>query len=321
VIGLIVLLQALTIAVSGPASSPEYLPLHLAATDGYFAREGLDVSLKVTRAEPGAAEALAQAQSDLAATSVDAMLRFGPRGALQTPRIVFGLTAAPPVALVALAAQKDIVKSIEDLSNTRVGISTPGAPEQAWFGWLLARVGLSVAQVWMVSYGTRGLVNALEVGDVHAALLPEPYASRVLADDHARVLADLRTPAGVRALGPMTINAAVFTRADRRPRDRDLTAFARAVLAAERAMATADPKALVARLPRRAAVPEDYEEVVAASRSLYLPDGGVSVGQVQETIALSRAHHPLPVTARVPRPEEMLLMEPLRRALVSSASR
>ena len=52
-LGLILLLQSLTIAVSGPATSPEYLPLRVAQAEGYFAREGLAVTLKTTRAEVG----------------------------------------------------------------------------------------------------------------------------------------------------------------------------------------------------------------------------------------------------------------------------
>src|SRR5216117_1569852 len=73
VLGAIILAQALTLAVSGPTSSPEYLPLRVADAEGYFAKEGLTVTVKTTRAEPGAAEALAQGQADLAATSLEAM--------------------------------------------------------------------------------------------------------------------------------------------------------------------------------------------------------------------------------------------------------
>src|SRR5918992_1585671 len=56
VLGLIVLLQALTVVMSGPATSPEYLPLRVAEAEGYFARENLSVTLRMTRAEPGAAD-------------------------------------------------------------------------------------------------------------------------------------------------------------------------------------------------------------------------------------------------------------------------
>ncbi len=316
-LGLIVLLQALTVVMSGPATSPEYLPLRVAEAEGYFARENLAVTLRMTRAEPGAAEALAQGQADLAATSLDAILRFGPRAAHQSVRLVFGLTAAPPVVLVVPASQTSLVKSIEGLPGTRVGLSTPGAPEQAWFAWLLAKWGLSVADVWIVSHGARGLASAMETGDVHAGLVHEPHATRLLGTSEALMLADLRTPGAVRdALGALTVNAAVFMRADRRVSDRNLQAFARAVLAAERRIASATPQALAARLRKSVTVPaDDFQTRLAATRAGYLPDGIVSAEQLQETLALIRAHQPLPASARLPRPEDMLHMEPVRRAI------
>lgn len=322
-VGLIVLLQSLVLAIAGPPTSPEYLPLRVAEVEGLFAREGLSVDVRLTRAEPGAAEALVQGQADLVATSVDAILRFGPRSVIQGPRLVFGLTAAPPVALLVPASQAQIVKSLNDLPGTRVGVSSPGAPEQAWFGWLLARAGHSIAQMWVVSHGSRGLVAAVESGDVHSGLVHEPFASRLVADAQARVLVDLRTPAGVaQALGGPTVNAAVFARADRRPRDRDLGAFARALLAAEQRIATAPADELATRLPRRVVGSADeFAARLEATRRIYLPGGLVTADQLRDTLALIRAHQPLPATSRVPSPEEMLHIEPLRRVLNPPAGR
>ncbi|HTO14067.1 MAG TPA: ABC transporter substrate-binding protein [Candidatus Binatia bacterium] len=314
-LGVILLLQTLTLAIAGPATSPEYLPLRVAEAGGHFTREGLNVVLKTTRAEPGAAEALVQGQADLAATSLEAMLRFGPRSAAQAPRLVFGLSAAPPVALLVPTTQAEIVKSVSDLPGTRVGLSSPGAPEQAWLGWLLARAGLTLAQVWVVSHGSRGLVSAVESGDVHAGLVAEPFASRLVADGRARVLVDLRTPAAVtQALGAPTVNAAVFARADRRPRDRDLAAFARAVLAAEQQLATAPPEELAGKLGKRVlGSGDDFAGRVESTRGMYLPGGLVSAEQVKQTFLIIRAHQPLPATSRVPSPEELLHVEPLQR--------
>ena len=322
-LGVIHLLQALTVAVSGPATSPEYLPLRVAEAEGFFAREGLDVTLRTTRAEPGAAEALTQGQADLAATSFEAMLRFGPRIASQAPRLVFGLTAAPPVVLLVADSHSSVVRSLDDLPGTRVGLSSPGSPEQAWFAWLLARSGLSVAQMWLVSRGERGVVHAVETGDVHAALVPEPAASRLIAAGQAHPLVDLRSPAAVRqAVGALTVNAALFMRSDRRVRDRDLTAFARAVLAAERRIAEGDPEAIAGKLPRAVtAGPEGFEARLAACRTMYLSGGTVTVEQARETLSLIRAHLPLPVTTRVQRPEDLVHIEPTRRALTQPAAR
>ena len=251
------------------------------------------------------------------------MLRFGPRVDSQGPRLVLGLTAAPPVVLVVADAHKTVVRSIEDLPGTRVGLSTPGAPEQAWFAWLLARAGLSVAQMWMVSRGEHGVVHAVETGDVHVALVHEPAASRLIASGQARVLVDLRSPAAVRqAVGAATVNAAVFMRNDRRLRERDLTAFARAVLAAQRRIAEGNSDALAAKLPRAVTVePAEFEGRLAASRGIYLKDGMVTLEQVRETLVLIRAHLPLPVTTRVPRPEDLVQVGPTRRGVTQPAAR
>jgi NitT/TauT family transport system substrate-binding protein len=307
-LGLILLLQTLVLAVSGPPTSPEYLPIRVAEAEGYFAGEGLAVTVRTTRAESGAAEALAQGQADLAATTLEAMLRFGLRAASQAPRLVFGLTAAPPVALLVGSSHAGAVRSIEDLSALRVGVTTPGAPEHAWFGWLLARSGMSVAQVSVKSLGGRGLVAAIDSGEVHVALVHEPIASRLLSEGRAKLLADFRTPRAVaQTLGTNSVSAAVFARADRRPPDRDLFAITRALKKAEQRIRTGDPHEVAARLPTQVVgEPEEFTARLVTSRPLYLPDGLVSADQIQQTIAILRAHTPLPQSVRIPRPEDML---------------
>lgn len=302
--------------MSGPSGSSEYLPLRVAEAEGYFAREGLQISLRTTRAESGAAEALAQGQVDLAATSLEAILRFGPRLPNQAARLVFGLTAAPPVALLVSAPHIGNVRSLEDLSGLRVGVTTPGAAEHAWFGWLLARSGISVAQVGIVSLGSRGLSTAIDTGEVHAALVPEPLATRLIADRRATLLTDLRTPEAVTAaLGSPTVHGALFARADRRPRDDDLVRLARALLAAERRIRQAPADALAARLPTRVGRGDDFETRLATTRGIYLADGLVSPQQVEQTITLIRAHTPLPAALRLPDPAGMLHLGPLRQAI------
>jgi len=322
-LGVILLAQALTVAVAGPVTSVEYLPLRVAEAEGYFTREGLEVTLQTARADPGAAEALAQGQAALAATSVESILRFGIRTTSPAPRLVFGLTAAPPVALVASTAKGSPPRTLQDLPGMKVGVVAPGAPEYTWFGWLLARAGLSVAQVGVTSMGSRGLVSAVESGEIHAGLVPEPSATRLVADGRARILVDLRGPGPVsNALGVLTVNAAIFSRADDRVSDRDLAAFLRAVIAAERLIVEADGQALAARLPPSVVgTREDFEERLASARGLYLRDGQVSIEQVKATMTMIRAQLALPPTLRIPKPEEFLYPGPLGRALSGGSSR
>ncbi len=322
-LGLIVLLQTLTLAVSGPATSSEYLAIRVAEAEGYFAREGLAVTVRTTRAESGAAEALAQGQVDLTATTLEALLRFGPHVRSQTPRLVFGLTAAPPFAVLVAAAHAGSVRSVEDLAGLRVGVTTPGAPELTWFGWLLARNGVSVAQLHLMSLGGRGLVSGIDAGEIHAALVHEPMATRLLEDGRAMLLADFRAPAAVaKALGLETVSAAVFVRADRRPLDVHLAAFARALLDAQERIRAANAEELAARLPSRVVgAQEEFPLRLEAARACLLPDGLVSAEGLRQTIGIIRAHTPLPAVRRNPRAEEMLHLEPLQTAIKARQAR
>ena len=315
-VGLILLLQTLTVAVSGPATSSEYLPLRVAEAEGHFSREGLAVTLKTTRAEVGAAEALTQGQVDLAATSLESVLRFSLRVPGQRPRLVLGLTAAPPVALLVAASLGGTVRGIDNLVGLRVGVVAPGAPEQAWLNGLLTRARVRPAQIDLVSLGSRGLVAAVESGDVQAGLVHEPFVTQLVDGGRVTILADLRTPEAVkRALRVATVNAAVFARIDRQPNQRVLTAFARAVLAAERQLATANPDDLAGRLSRSVVgTGEEFERRVVTTRGSYLADGWVSPDQLRNTVALIRAHQPLPASVKVPSPDDMLHLAPLKRA-------
>jgi len=315
-LGLIVLLQALTIAVSGPPTSSEYLPLRVADAEGLFAREGLSVTLRTTRAEVGAAEALAQGQADLAATSLEAVLRFGSRPTAPLPRLVFGLTAAPPVVLVA-ASRAGETQSVSTLAGLKVGLSAPGAPEHTWLLGVLDAAGVNAAQVKIVSLGSRGLETALETSDIHAGMMAEPAATRMLDSGRVSLLADLRIPAGVaKAVRGLTASAGVFARSDGRVGDGELAALVRALLAARERIRSTPATDLASRLPAAVVgLPEEFELRLAATRGSYLEDGQVTPDQLRRTIELIRAHQPLPAALKLPRPEELLRLEPLRRTL------
>jgi ABC-type nitrate/sulfonate/bicarbonate transport system substrate-binding protein len=272
----------------------------VADADEHFARQGLRVHVKTTRSEVGAAEALAQSQVHLAATSLEALLRFGIREG-QQPRLLLGLTAAPPVGLAVDAGRAGRVRSVADLAGQRVAMSAPGAAEHAWLMLILARARLSFTQIHLVSVGSDGLERALMTGDVHAALVPEPAMGRLLREERAILLADLRTPAAARqSLGAATVSAAVFVRGDRRPGERELAAFSRAVIAAEHRLSTGVVGELATKLPKNVVGnTDDFETRVREARAQYLPEGRVTPEQLDASVALLRDHLPLPPRARV----------------------
>lgn len=307
----LVLLQAsLTIAVAGPAVSPEYLPLHVAQTDGLFAAQQLTVTLRPTRSDAGAAELLAAGQTELAATSLDAAVRLGSLAG-PPPRLVHGLTAAAPVALLVGAGQTDLIGSVAALVGQTVGVPAPGTAEDQALGLLLTRAKVPLHRVRVLSLGERGVARALEAGEVAAAVLGEPHVSRLIDEGKATVLVDLRTAAAAAAaLGGPTVNAALFVRSGLELEPATLQKLRAALQAAVARLGSAEPAALRATLPPALlGSPTDFAARLRGARDLYLPEGRVSPEMLERSIELVEARAPLPARIRLPRKAERLLVE------------
>jgi NitT/TauT family transport system substrate-binding protein len=311
VIAWLVLLQAgLTIAVAGPATSPEYLPLHMAQAGGLFAAQQLTVTLRPTRSDAGAAELLATGQAQLAATSLDAALRLG--GADGTlPRLVHGLTAAPPVALLVAPGRSDTIRAPADLVGQTVAVPAPGTAEDQVLGVLLARARVAMHRVRVQSMGERGVARALESGAVAAGLLGEPYASRLVEAGHASVAVDLRTATdAAAALGGPTVNAALFLRAGHELPPATLRALRTALQAAVARVVSSEPAALEAALPPAVVGSTgDFAARLRRARDLYLVDGRVTAEALERSIELAQARAPLPARVKLPRNPERLLVD------------
>ena len=320
----VVLWAAITIAVAGPATSPEYLPLHVAEAEGYFAQEQLAVTLKTERSEADAARALARGRVDVAATSLDAAFRLG-HVAGAPPLLLFGLTAAPPVALLVSPHHKDTVRSPVDLRGQVVGLPGVGTPEQAVLSTILARAGVKIHHVPLRTFSSRGLAGALEQGEVAAGVLADPWVTRLEQDSLAGILADLRTRAdAARWLGAETVHAAIFVRPEGRPRDRELVALCRALLRAVARVSEAPTGALASSLPASVTGQrDDFTLRVAGARQSYLPGGRVTEGVIKASLAQAQERSPLPAAVKLPwwRWSSFLLGGPLEEAAEASPAR
>jgi ABC-type nitrate/sulfonate/bicarbonate transport system substrate-binding protein len=306
-LGVILLVQALTVAVSGSPTSMAYLPLRVAEAEGYFTREGLAVTLRSTRGEPEAAAALFDGTVDLAATSLETVARRAPPEVAPRLRLLVGLTAAPPVALLGTTAGADPPRVLASLARRLVGIGAPGADE-TWLAAILARARLSPRTVRITSLGTLELLRALESGEVAAGYVEAPYAAQLLATGRATLLADLRSAAAAaETLDAATVHAAVFGRVDRLPAPEALSAFTRALVAAEGRIVGADAADLATRLaPAASARPDEFAARLAASRGLFLPDPSVSAAQARASFGLIRERMPLPPFGHLPSPRELV---------------
>jgi hypothetical protein len=319
VISWVVLAQAmLTIATAGPATAPEYLPLWVAQAEGYFAQERLAVSLVPTRTETAAAETLARGQADLAATSLDAAMVFGATGG-RPPRLVFGLTATPSVALLVPTVRKDAIRDLGDLAGSTLGIPAPGTPAELMLLALLARARVPVPRVTVKSFGERSLAGAIESGEISAGMLPDPYATHLIEEGKAVALVDLRQRgARERWLGSPGVHSALFVRAESQLGSAELTPLCRALLRALARIETAAPEDLQTKLPASIVgfPPEDFAVRLLGARGTYLHDGRVTGAMLESSLAVVRSRGPIPAKVKVPgNLDRLLFMEPLDEAL------
>ena len=307
---LVLLQTSLTIAVAGPATSAEYLPLHVAQAEGFFTAQQLSVTRRPTRSDATAAEMLAGGQAQLAATSLDTALRLGGTDGVP-PRLLWGLTAAPPVALLVAPGRTDTVRSVADLVGQTVAIPAPGTAEDQALGLLLARAGVAVHRVKMLSLGERGVVRALEGGEVAAGVLGEPHVNRLVEGDKAAIVVDLRTAKGAEAaLGGPTVGAALFAKAGTEPPAATVRALRAALQAAVARVISAEPAALQAALPASVVgSPTDFALRLRGARELFLADGRVPVETLERSLELLRARAPLPIKVKLPRKPAALLVE------------
>jgi len=307
---LVLLQTALTIAVAGPPTSPEYLPLHVAKADGLFTAQQLSVTLLSTRSDTAAAEMLATGQAQLAATSLDAALRLGGTEGVP-PRLVWALTAAPPVALLVAPGRVDTIRSAADLAGQTVAVPAPGTTEDQALGLLLARAGVPMHRVKVLSLGERGVARALEGGEVAAGVLGEPHVSRLVEGGKAVIAVDLRTAKdAAAALGGPTVGAALFARVGAEPPAATLRALRAALQAAVGRTISAEPAALQTTLASAViGSPADFALRLRSARDLFLADGRVTAETLDRSLDLLRSRAPLPAKVKLPRKTERLLID------------
>lgn len=314
---LFLLQTALTLGMPGAGASPEYLALQVARAEGHFAAEGLQVSLRSAAGEGGAAKELGDGRVDLAATSLEEALRQGHAKGGAPPKLVFGLSHVAPVALLVPTAQAGAIRAPADLDGKLVGIPAPGSPEHGLLLTLLTRARVPMHRVKINGMGGRGLAQAITGGAVAAAMIGEPWATDLVRDGAAVVLADFRQPgAGAALLGEETVHAAVFAPAQSKLGAAELTALDRALLRAVERLRTAPVDELAGRLGDAAGNARDWPARLAAARAVLVRDGWVSVDVLEESLKLAKERAPLPAKVLMPRRlSDLIASEPLKKAL------
>jgi ABC-type nitrate/sulfonate/bicarbonate transport system substrate-binding protein len=258
-------------------------------------------------------EALRDRQADVAVTTLDQAVHGG--WIRDVPvRVVVAHTRAPATALLVAPGARETVRGVADLRGRPVGIPGPGTTGHLLLISLLRQARVDPGRVDVRSVAGPAAAGRLAAGEVVAAVVDEPWASRLVDAGAATILVDFRRPEETaRLLGGPFHEFVSVARAKRPPAPREkgkppppeppapppdaaLAAFARALARVQTWLATAPVDALAERL-----VPTVVRDAgrATALRALYAGDGEATAAGLAATLRVLRLGTPWPVSLRL----------------------
>ncbi len=183
-------LEKVTIASGGHIV--HFLPLDVAVAKRFFADEGLDAEITQLKGGTATAQALLAGQVDFSLNSIDHAFKAAVQGK-DNLRMVVLLNRLPGMVLVVDSRLRNKVNSIADLKGRALGVTSKGSATHMVLASLLSKSGVSPDKVDIVDAGSATFPPALENHQIAGGIALEPFASILVEQGKAFVLADLNT--------------------------------------------------------------------------------------------------------------------------------
>ena len=284
-----------TVGVGGQASLV-YLPTTLAQQLGYYAEEGLKVTLQDFQGGSKALEALMGGSVDVVSGFYDHTIQMAAKG--QKLKAFVTMLRYPGMVLAVSPKSDKPINSVADLKGAVVGVSAPGSSTHLFLNYLLSKEGLNPqADVSVIGIGLSATaVAAMEKGEVDAAVLTDPAVTQLAKRNPGlKILADTRTAEGVKqAFGTETYPASVlYARAEWIEQNPEAARrLARAIRRTLQWIQEHDAREIAEKMPAefRGDDLETYVEAIEHTIPMFSPDGTMhddGPGAVKEVLSLS----------------------------------
>ncbi len=182
----------------GGLSKQIYLPNMLTQRLGYFAQQGLDVTLIDEASGQSSENEVLAGQVDAGSGSYNHTIELQAKGK-QMQSVVL-LNVAPGEAEVVSAKEAGQIHSVSDLKGKNLGVTELGSGTQTLTTALLHKVGISANQVHFIPVGAGDtFIAAIQQGKIDAGMTTEPTISRLVSSGVGKVLVDLRSPESTQA--------------------------------------------------------------------------------------------------------------------------
>jgi NitT/TauT family transport system substrate-binding protein len=272
-------LRHVRIAVGGQ-NQMVYLPTTLAQELGFYREEGVDAELQDFAGGAKALQAAVGGSADVVSGFYDHTIQMAAEGREFVAFVT--MLRFPGLVLVTSPQSAATLSTIADLKGHIAGVTTAGSSSQMLLTYILQRNGLAPDAVSITAIGSAATaIAALEHGKVDVGMIADPAFTLVHRRNPAvRVLADLRTAAGVNAaLGTHAYPASVlyakgeWLRANRDTAQR----LARAITRTLAWMQAHTPQDIADKTPKTFRGEDDalYVEALKASMPMFSPDGAM----------------------------------------------
>jgi NitT/TauT family transport system substrate-binding protein len=181
-----------TIAVGG-AGCLCYLPTMLAQELGEYKKAGVEVELVDFKGGSQSLTAVIGGSADVVSGYFDHCVNLAAKNQALEAFVVYD--RYPGLALVVGPKQTGKITKVEDLKNTKVGVSAPGSSTDFFLKYLLNKHGVDTNSVGVVGIGLAATaVAAMEQGSVEAAVMLDPAITQLQArNKDLKILSDTRT--------------------------------------------------------------------------------------------------------------------------------
>ncbi|CAN5352885.1 hypothetical protein BH11PSE11_BH11PSE11_22260 [soil metagenome] len=164
-------------------------PVYFAQAKGYFAAEGVDVTLREAAAGKFALEDLVTGKADLATAAEIPVVRAVARGEALSIVATVGNTDAD---YSILARRESGIENFADLKGKKIGVSS-GTTAQYYFYRLLITLGVQEKDLEVIDVAPADIVAALTVAKVDAIVTWHPYmaeAQQILGSRGVHLIKD-----------------------------------------------------------------------------------------------------------------------------------
>src|SRR3954468_4283787 len=254
--------QKVTIAVGGSACLC-YLPTVLAEQLGEYKKAGVEVELVDFKGGSQSLTAVIGGSADVVSGYFDHCVNLAAKNQALEAFVVYD--RYPGLALVVGPKQTGKITKVEDLKNTKVGVSAPGSSTDFFLKYLLSKNGVDPNSVGVVGIGLAATaVAAMEQGSVDAAVMLDPAITQIQArNKDLKILSDTRTQKDtLDVFGGEYPGGALYTKsAWIASHPKETQALTNAILATLKWIHSHTPEEIMAKMP---------DGLVGADKALYL---------------------------------------------------